>query len=208
MKKEEFVALGISEELAEKAATASADELKGYVPKTRFDEVNEERKNLQTAKKKAEDDLEDLKKTAGDNEALTKQISDLQESQKQRAAEYDAQIKALKLTNAIRSGITDAQDADLVAGLVDQNKLILGEDGKVTGLEEQLKTLRENKPFLFKAKDQDNSGRQGAGFSVGATRGGNAGGGVGGDGDKQLSMKEAIAARLKSQNIGGSAPAT
>lgn len=208
MKKEEFVALGISEELAEKAATASAEELKGYIPKTRFDEVNEEKKNLQTAKKKAEDDLEELKKTAGDNEALTKQISDLQESQKQRAAEYDAQIKALKLTNAIRSGITDAQDADLVAGLVDQNKLILGEDGKVTGLEEQLKTLRENKPFLFKAKDQDNSGRQGAGFSVGATRGGNAGGGVGGDGDKQLSMKEAIAARLKSQNIGGSAPAT
>lgn len=206
MKKEEFVALGISEELAEKAATASADELKGYIPKTRFDEVNEEKKNLQTAKKKAEDDLEELKKTAGDNEALTKQISELQESQKQRAAEYDAQIKALKLTNAIRSGITDAQDADLVAGLVDQKKLILGDDGSVTGLEEQLKALRESKPFLFKAKEQDGKGgKAGAGFSVGATKGGNAGGGVGGDGDKQLSMRDAIAAKLNAQNIGGSA---
>lgn len=206
MKKEEFVALGISEELAEKAATASAEELKGYIPKTRFDEVNEEKKNLQTAKKKAEDDLEELKKTAGDNEALTKQISELQESQKQRAAEYDAQIKALKLTNAIRSGITDAQDADLVAGLVDQKKLILGDDGSVTGLEEQLKALRESKPFLFKAKEQDGKGgKAGAGFSVGATKGGNAGGGVGGDGDKQLSMRDAIAAKLNAQNIGGSA---
>ena len=47
MKKEEFVALGISAELAEKAASASAEELKGYVPKSRFDEVNEEKKNLQ-----------------------------------------------------------------------------------------------------------------------------------------------------------------
>ena len=206
MKKEEFVALGISEELAEKAATASAEELKGYIPKTRFDEVNEEKKNLQTAKKKAEDDLEELKKTAGDNEALTKQISELQESQKQRAAEYDAQIKALKLTNAIRNGITDAQDADLVAGLVDQKKLILGDDGSVTGLEEQLKALRESKPFLFKAKEQDGKGgKAGAGFSVGATKGGNAGGGVGGDGDKQLSMRDAIAAKLNAQNIGGSA---
>lgn len=203
MKKEEFVALGISAELAEKAASASAEELKGYVPKSRFDEVNEEKKNLQTAKKKAEEDLEALKKTAGDNEALTQQISDLQEAAKQKDAEYAEQIKSMKLMNAIRIGITDAQDADLVAGLVDQAKLILGEDGKVTGLEEQLKAIRESKPFLFKAKEQDKGGRQGAGFSVGSVKGGNAGGGVGGDGDKQLSMKEAIAAKLNAQNSGG-----
>ena len=206
MKKEDFVALGISEELAEKAAAASAEELKGYVPKTRFDEVNEEKKNLQTAKKQAEDDLEELKKSAGDNEALTKQITDLQDAAKQKDAEYAEIIKALKLSNAIRIGITDAQDADLVAGLVDQTKLILGDDGKVTGLEEQLKAIRENKPFLFKEKAADGkdgqkgrTGQSGAGFNVGSVKGGNAGGGVGGDGDKQLSMKEAIAAKLNAQ---------
>ena len=100
MKKEEFVALGISEELAEKAATASAEELKGYIPKTRFDEVNEEKKNLQTAKKKAEDDLEELKKNAGDNEALKKQISDLQEAAKQKDTEYAEQIRTMLLQGA------------------------------------------------------------------------------------------------------------
>ena len=41
MKKEEFVALGISEELAKKAADASAEELKGFVPKTRFEKIEE-----------------------------------------------------------------------------------------------------------------------------------------------------------------------
>ena len=206
MKKEEFVALGISDDLAEKAASASAEELKGFVPKSRFDEVNEEKKNLQTAKKKAEDDLEALKKTAGDNEALTKQITDLQTAAKQKDTEYAEQIKAMKLANAIRLGITDAQDADLVAGLVDQTKLILGDDGKLTGLDEQLKALRESKPFLFKQKEQNNNGK-GAGFNVGSVKGGNAGGGVGGDGDKQLSMKEAIAAKLNAQN-GGAGSAT
>ena len=204
MKKEEFTALGISEELAEKAANASAEELKGFVPKTRFDEVNEEKKNLQTTKKKAEDDLEALKKTAGDNEALTKQITDLQEVAKQKDTEYADQIRAMKLANAIRLGITDAQDAELVAGLVDQSKLILGDDGKLTGLEEQLKALRESKPFLFKAKEQDKGGKGGAGFNVGATKGGNAGGGVGGEGDKPVSMKEAIAAKLQANGIGQS----
>ena len=46
MKKEEFVALGISEELAAKAETASLKELEGYVTKEQLDEVNTEKKHL------------------------------------------------------------------------------------------------------------------------------------------------------------------
>lgn len=202
MRKEDFVAIGISEDLAEKAAKASAEELKDMVPRTRMNEVTEENKQLKAAKNQAETDLEELRKTAGDNEALTKQITDLQNAAKAKDVEYAQQLKALRLSNAIRIGITDAQDADIVAGLVDQSKLILGDDGKVTGLDEQLKAIRESKPFLFKEKAQDNGQKQGAGFSVGATKGGNAGGGVGGDGDKQLSMKEAIAAKLNAQSAG------
>lgn len=47
MKKEEFVKLGISEDLAAKAEAASQEELKGYIPKARFDEVNNEKKKLE-----------------------------------------------------------------------------------------------------------------------------------------------------------------
>lgn len=46
MKKEEFIALGIREELAEKAAKASKKELERFIPKVRFDEINEARKKL------------------------------------------------------------------------------------------------------------------------------------------------------------------
>ena len=37
MKKEEFIALGISEELAAKAEAASVKELEGYVPKEQLE---------------------------------------------------------------------------------------------------------------------------------------------------------------------------
>ena len=44
MKKEDFLKLGLSDELANKAAEASAEELKGFIPKSRFDEANEAKK--------------------------------------------------------------------------------------------------------------------------------------------------------------------
>lgn len=201
MKKEDFVALGIAEDLAEKAATASADELKGYVPKNRFDEVNTEKNQLKTAKEDAENQLEQLKQSAGDNAALQQQITDLQNAAKQKDADHAAEIQKLRMSNAIRSAIgSSAQDADLVAGLIDQSKLILGEDGKLTGLDEQLKTLKEQKAFLFKTEETGK--KTGAGFNVGSVQGGASGGGVGAEG-AQVSMKDAIAARLQANMAGG-----
>ena len=195
MKKEEFVALGISEEQAAKAAEASANELKGYVPKARFDEVNTEKNQLKTAKEDAEKQLESLKESVGDNEALKKQITDLQNAAKQKDADHENEIKALRMSNAIRAAIgSTAQDADLVAGLIDQTKRILGDDGKVTGLDEQLKTLKEEKAFLFKAEDP---GKNKPGINVGGNS--NTGGTGGGSDDKPLSMRDAIAAKLDGQ---------
>ena len=192
MKKEDFTALGLSEELAEKAAAASAEELKGMVPRDRLNEVTKERDQLKTAKEKAEADLETLKKSTGDNAELQKKIEQLQKDAQQADADHAAELKALKLTNAIRMAITDAQDGDIVAGLLDKEKLILGDDGKVTGLEDQVKALREQKPFLFKA-GEGTDGKGSGGFRVGADKGGS--GGEGGS----VSMREAIAARLAAQ---------
>lgn len=95
--------------------------------------------------------LEDLKKASGENEALVQQIATLQAENKATKDKYEADMKALKLSTAIKLVVgSSAHDADLVAGLFDREKLILGEDGKVTGLEEQLKAIRKEKAFLFK----------------------------------------------------------
>ena len=74
MRKEEFTALGISEELAAKAEKASAEELKGYVEKTKHEEVIEENKSLKKSVSDRDKQLETLKASVGDNEELKKQI--------------------------------------------------------------------------------------------------------------------------------------
>lgn len=95
--------------------------------------------------------LEELKKNSGDNAELKAQLETLQAENKAAKQKYEQDRKNLKLDTAIQLAIGEtAQDIDLVAGLVDKSKLILSEDGKVTGIEEQLKTLKETKSFLFK----------------------------------------------------------
>lgn len=193
MKKEDFVALGIDEKLAEKAAEESKKELSDYVPKERFNEVDKTRKTLEESVKGYEQQLEAVKTAAGDNESLKQKISELQEQNKQKDEEYKTQLNDLRMTNAIKLAVSaDAQDSDLVAGLIDKEKLILGEDGTVTGLDEQVKALRENKAFLFKEKRNEKPDAPRPGFRVGVTQN---------TADTKetgkVSMKDAIAARLQ-----------
>ena len=95
--------------------------------------------------------LETLKNSTGDMESLKQQIVSLQSDNQAAKEKYEADMKELKLSTAIKLALGDsAQDTDLVAGLFDKSKLILSEDGKVTGLDEQVKALKKEKAFLFK----------------------------------------------------------
>jgi hypothetical protein len=133
----------------------------GYVPKHRFDEVN-------TAKKKAEDDLKErdkqmteLKNAVGDNEELKKQIEQLQADNKTAADKYAAELKDLRINAALKVAIAaDVHDSDLVLGLLDKAKIELDDAGNIkAGLDDQIKALQTSKAFLFVEKDPDGKGR-------------------------------------------------
>lgn len=194
MTQEQFEALGIEKSLAKKAADASSEELKGYVSKETYDETEQKCTQLETTVNDYKTQLDTLKTTAGDNEELKQQITNLQEQNKQKDTEHQKELKDLKLTNAIKMAISStAQDSDLVAGLVDRNKLILGDDGKITGLDEQVKSLKESKPFLFKQEQKQQTGKRGF-FPIKKEDGGGEEG--------RMSMKEAIAAKLNMNSEG------
>lgn len=153
MKKEDFTAAGVTEELAQKLAEMSAEELKGYVPKERFNEVNEAKKNAEALVKERDGQIETLKASSGDNEALKKQIEDLQAANKEAADKYDADLKQLRRDNAVENGIVNfkGKNAKAIKALLDYEKIEVLEDGTTKGLTEQLEALAkaEDSSMLF-----------------------------------------------------------
>lgn len=156
MKKEEFVKLGIDEETAKKCEAASQEELKGFIPKARFDEVNNENKTLKSGIAERDSQLETLKNSTGDVEAMKQQIATLQADNKAKDDAHAAEIKQLKVNAAIDSALTSANAKNLVAVkalLKDMDKAELADDGTIKGLAEQIEALQKSDSYLFDAKE-------------------------------------------------------
>lgn len=152
MKKEDFIKLGFNEEDAKKAADASAEELKSYIPKARFDEVNTEKKTLETTVAERDTQLETLKNSTGDVEAMKKQIADLQADNKTKDETHAAEIKQLKVDAAVSAAITAAKGKNataIKALLKDLDKAEFTDDGQIKGLDDQLQAISKSDGYLF-----------------------------------------------------------
>lgn len=156
MKKEEIIALGIDAELAQKVADASAEELKGYVPKARFDEVNEAKKKAEEMLGERDGQLDKLKKSAGDNEDLKNQIAELQKTNAATIKQHEAEMKQLR-----RDGIdtqliiaAGAKNAKTVAALFDALDDNLDDDAYRAARQKQVDNIKKDNDYLFTAPTQ------------------------------------------------------
>ncbi len=156
MKKDEFLKLGVDEETAKKCESASQEELKSYVSKARFDEVNNEKKKLELDVRDRDEQLESLKNSNGDVEAMKKQIADLQKANKDAADAHAAELRQLKIDAAVDSALSSAKAKNKTAVkalLKDLDKAELQEDGTIKGLSEQIEALQKSDDYLFEPKE-------------------------------------------------------
>ena len=202
MTKEQFIALGFTEEQAAKAATASQEELKTYIPKARFDEINEGKKQLEKDLKERDTQLKDLGEKAKGNETLTTQIADLQKANKEATDKYETDMKVLKLDTALKLALSGkTHDPDIVANLLDKTKIELDDNGNVkTGLDDQIKSLKESKAFLFVEEKKGDQGFQFKGFKP--ADGKDPDGAKGGEGDKEGGFGKRLAEMAAKSNEG------
>lgn len=159
MNKEDLIAMGLTEEQAKKVM----DSLDGnFVTKARFNEINEENKTLKKSVSDRDKQLEDLKKSSGDNAALQQQISDLQKQNADQQKAHDEELAKLKLDNAVEIALSGAKarNGKAVKAMLDMSKVKLGEDGKLSGFDEQIEALKKSDAYMFDVQQQQFTGFQ------------------------------------------------
>lgn len=156
MNKEDLLKLGLSEEQAEKVLSANAEQLKGFIPKSRFDEVNNTKKQLEKDLKDRDVQLENLKNSSGDVETMKQTIENLQRDNKAAKDNFEAELAKFKLESAIDTTLlgSNAINTRAVKALLDMDKIKL--DGDVLiGINEQIEALKnaEDSKMLFKVTE-------------------------------------------------------
>ena len=152
MKKDELMKLeGMTEDLATKIVEMSTEEMKGMIPKTRLDEVIAERDN---AKKDHADVLKQLgvlQKDTGDVQSLKDKIKELEDGAKEAEKTHAAEIKTLKINNAVDTALVGAKALNVkaVKALLNLDGAEIAEDGSVKGLAEQITALQKSDGYLF-----------------------------------------------------------
>lgn len=107
--------LSLEPDMIDKIEAILKDEIKDkYIPKSRFDEINDVKKKYESDLADRDNQLEQLKASTGNLDALKKQIENLQIENQKAKAEYDAQVKAMRRddfvkTTLMESGLLDAK---------------------------------------------------------------------------------------------------
>ena len=194
MNKEELLKLGLTEEQAEKVLSANIEQLKGFIPKARFDEVNNAKKQAEKDLSDRDKQLETLKNSTGDIETLKQTIETLQNENKMAADKYNAELAEIKLAGAVDTA--DALNVKAVKALLDMSKIKM--DGDVLlGINEQIESLKkaEDSKMLFKAVEVGKQkGPNFAGVKPGEGNTGN------GESNAPKSLADAIMARFTTQS--------
>lgn len=143
-----------------------------WIPKAKFDEETGKQKTLKATITTLNQQLAEAKQKGESATALQATIDSL----KQQVADKDATITGMKRSGKIREALTKAKvrDAAVVEKLLDAAKIGEDDKGALTGLDDQLKALKESSPYLF-TEDGGHRGGWGGGKDPQGGSGGSGG---------------------------------
>lgn len=146
MNKEQLIELGLTEEQADKVVEGFGK----MIPKSRFDDKNEEVKDLRQQLTDRDVQLRDLEQKATGNEDLQKQIQTLRDQNKATVADYEEKLKQKDFDFKLESALRDAKSKNpkAVKALLNMENIKLDGD-KLLGLDEQLEGLKKSDDYLF-----------------------------------------------------------
>jgi len=160
MKRTELEALGMNKEQIDAVMKINGDDIENAksASAAEIKNLQTEVSGLKNQVTERDTQLETLKGSAGDNEALKQQIADLQKANTDAATAHESEMTRLKIDFAVEKALTGAKAKNIkaVKALLDLEDAKLDKDGNVKGLQEQIKklTTADDTKFLFDAAGQ------------------------------------------------------
>lgn len=151
MKKEDLIALGLTEEQADSVISGFGT----MVPKSRLDDKIQEAKDYKSQLDARDKQLAELEPKAAGNDALLQQIQKLQDDNKKVQDDYETKLSEQSYNFALESALNGAKvkNAKAVKALLDNEKIKL--DGNdLVGLKEQLEALKTSDAYLFESTEE------------------------------------------------------
>lgn len=154
MKRKELEDLGLNKEQVDAVIKMNGADIENAksVSAAEISNLQTENEGLTSQVKERDKQLETLKKSAGDNEDLQKQIEQLQSDNATAKANHESEMNQLKVQFAVEKALTGAKaknNTAVKALLKDLDKAELGEDGTIKGLAEQIEALQKSDAYLF-----------------------------------------------------------
>ncbi|MDQ0150573.1 phage scaffolding protein [Eubacterium multiforme] len=149
MKRKFLEDLGLEKEVIDKIMAENGSDIEAEKAKTVEATTKLESANSQL--KEANNTITNLKKNNSNNEELQTKVKEYENTIKTQKTEYETKVRNLTLDSAINSALTKAKakHSDLLASKINRDKLVINEDGTVTGLDEQLKGFKDTYKDMF-----------------------------------------------------------
>lgn len=121
-----------------------------FIPKARFDQVNEQAKEYKKQVGERDEQISDLKEEYKDVDGLKDKVTKLEEDNKKQKEDYEAKLQEINFSNALDKALGEykVKNSKLVKALLDNEKLKVDGDS-IIGLKEQMETIKKENEFLF-----------------------------------------------------------
>lgn len=149
MKRKQLEELGLQEEQIKKIMDLNGADI--GKAKGESSDLQAENEALKSQMSERDKDLKKLRSQVKDNEGLTKQFNDLKSKYDKDTADLTQKLATNRLNSAIDQSLSKAnvRNNKAIRGLLNMDEIKLDDDGNLTGLDDQIKSLHKSDAYLF-----------------------------------------------------------
>lgn len=154
MKREKLKSLGLTDDQINEVMNLNGADIEKA--KSNANQLAEENKTLKDQMASRDKDLKNLKGQLKDQDDLTNQLSELQAKYQNDTKELNQKIASVKLNSAVDQVLSanKVRNNKAVKALLNNDEIKFDKDGQLTGLNDQIKSLKKSDPYLFEAGEK------------------------------------------------------